>query len=38
MKESTLMKMQRDIKNITLTLSIMIERIKEIEKKLEKLE
>jgi len=38
MKESTLMKMQRDIKNITLTLSIMIERIKEIEKILEKLE
>lgn len=35
MKESVLLKMQRDIKNITITLSVIIERLKEVEKKLE---
>ncbi len=31
MKESTLVKMQRDIKNLTITLSIVIERLKQLE-------
>lgn len=31
MKESTLVKMQRDIKNLTMTLAIVIERLKNLE-------
>lgn len=31
MKESTLVKMQRDIKNLTITLAIMLERLKKLE-------
>jgi hypothetical protein len=31
MKEATLVKMQRDIKNLTITLSILIERLKKLE-------
>lgn len=31
MKESTLVKMQRDIKNLTMTLAIVIERLKILE-------
>ena len=31
MKESTLVKMQRDIRNLTITLSIVIERLKKLE-------
>lgn len=36
MKEQTLVKMQRDIKNLTIAANIMLQRIKEIESKLEK--
>lgn len=31
MKESTLVKMQRDIKNLTITVAIMLERLKKLE-------
>lgn len=31
MKETTLIKMQRDIKNLTITLAILIERLKKLE-------
>ena len=31
MKESTLVKMQRDIRNLTMTLAIVIERLKNLE-------
>lgn len=31
MKESTLVKMQRDIRNLTMTLAIVIERLKKLE-------
>lgn len=31
MKESTLVRMQRDIKNLTITVAILIERIKKLE-------
>jgi len=31
MKESTLVKMQRDIKNLTITLAIVLERLKKLE-------
>jgi hypothetical protein len=31
MKESTLVKMQRDIRNLTITLAIVLERLKKLE-------
>ena len=31
MKETTLVRMQRDIKNLTITLAILIERLKKLE-------
>lgn len=36
MKESTLVKMQRDIKNLTITIAIMLERLKKLEDEKEK--
>ena len=36
MKEATLVKMQRDIKNLTITIAIMLERLKKLEDEKEK--
>lgn len=33
MKESTLVRMQRDIKNLSITVAILIERLKKLEEK-----